>query len=349
MSKYADWSPASVFGSTVATSMVSTAACRVERQSGPRTVSKSKVSPKKCDPTATSLPQDDSTRSNNNEESQEDKNVRVYKDARVEREKELAALLLQRQVQVWLLRRQETLRIQEVQRLRKELRHAAASVIRESYRRYTKRRTIGKYLSEVGKFETQLSALLQGCIARKRQMEEVQRFVAVRRQHEQLQKDRKRTLIHDWLTICMKTRRVKREEQLARAHSKLSGWVRRWTLRKRLEARVAAREIEKQRQTHRISSAQAIADFYRVCKLRYRAKAELLCRRRCRNGLIVLGKTFRMAVLRRAQSNWNVRVSDLKLADEAATKLQRVYRAHQVAARSDFKRLKLVNSTQQLL
>ncbi|KAJ8574602.1 hypothetical protein ON010_g4609 [Phytophthora cinnamomi] len=331
MSKYADWSPASVFGSTVATSGILAASSSLEGQSGSRVVSsKAKVSPKKREPTANSIPQEH----NNNDECQEAKsNFLARNNTRAERKKELAALLLQRQVQVWLLRRQETQRLQEVQRLRKELYHAAASVIRESYSRYVKRRAIEKYLEEVEVFETQLNALLHGCLGRKRQKEEVQRFAAVRQHQKQLEEDHKRKLVHHWLTLCVKTHRAKQEQQRSQALEKILSWVRRRMLRKCLEARVAARKAEKQRQDHRRRSAQTIATFYHVCKLRRIAKSELQRRRRRQDGAMILSNTFRLIVLRLAKTCWQVRLHNLILGDEAARKVQRLYRTHQVAAK----------------
>ncbi|EGZ07433.1 hypothetical protein PHYSODRAFT_452360, partial [Phytophthora sojae] len=59
---------------------------------------------------------------------------------------------------------------------------------------------------EVEEGETQLNVLLQHCIARKRQMEEVQRFATIRRQQKQLEEDRQRKLVHDWLVLCVRNR-----------------------------------------------------------------------------------------------------------------------------------------------
>ncbi|KAG3077184.1 hypothetical protein PI125_g21328 [Phytophthora idaei] len=137
----------------------------------PVVISNGKTSLKKSDLTSHSKPQVDLVVNNNEEEIVQQ---RRRSHARLQRNKELAAKLLQRHVQVWLLKRQETMRVQEVQRLRGELRKAAVCVIEESYARYVKRRAIHSYLRELGNFETRLDELLRRCLICKQQMEVVQ-------------------------------------------------------------------------------------------------------------------------------------------------------------------------------
>ncbi|GMF38119.1 unnamed protein product [Phytophthora fragariaefolia] len=329
MSKYADWSPTTVFGSTVLNTAGSVS---LDEPSRSRAVlSRSKKSPKKRYGPENSQSLGGIAPRNNNDECQEYNAGTTV--SHVEREKNLAASLLQRQLQVWLLRRQETRRTQEVQRLRKELHHAAARVIRGSFRRYTQSLAIGKYLSELGHVETQLNALLKRCLARKHQMDEVQHFVAVRQQQKRLEEDQKRNLIRNWLTFHITARHRKQEHRFEQAHDKLLGWVRRLKLRKRVEARVIAREVENQRQQIIKSSAHLIANFYRFSKLRRMAKDELQRRKLFRDASAMLSTTLHLVALRLAQSHWKARTHDLKLAHEAAVKVQRACRAHQAATR----------------
>ncbi|KAG7386532.1 hypothetical protein PHYPSEUDO_015542 [Phytophthora pseudosyringae] len=300
-----------------------------------------KTSPKKREPTANWKPQFAVVVNNNDEEGGE-KGISTVRQRRgssafAERKRELAASLLQRQVQVWLLRRQEARRAQEVQRLRAELRKAAACVVEESYTRHVKRRAIHRYLHEIGKFESRLDVLLQGCIGRKHQLEKVQRFATLRRQQKHLEEARKRKLVHDWLDICLRTRRKEKQQVIANAREKLLGWVRRWTLRRRCEARGAARAKERQDEEHRRSSAQRLIVVYRAYKLCRDAKEVVQRLRRMREGLMKLYSTFRLNELRAAQSCWNARIHDLNTAQEAATKVQRVYRVRE--ARSSYVRV----------
>ncbi|ETL99754.1 hypothetical protein L917_03426 [Phytophthora nicotianae] len=149
---------------------------------GSLVVPKGKTSPNKRDAITHLKPQVEVVVSNNEEDT---KQQQRKSNVRQQRDRELAAMLLQRQVQVWLLRRQETLHAQEVQRLRGDLRKAAICVIEESYARYAKRRAIHNYLQEIGTFETRLDELLQRCVTRKRQIEEIKRFDTLRRQQKQ--------------------------------------------------------------------------------------------------------------------------------------------------------------------
>jgi hypothetical protein len=314
--------------------MASATSCSLARGVDTRIVAyKNKVSPKKL------LQRSDLAPKNNNSEQQDGQvpgshlQLRRNSNARSERKRDLAALLLQRQAQVWLLRRQETMRLREVQRLREELRQAATSVISASYRRYVKRRAISRYLLEAGDFETRLDELLQSCVSRKRQMEEAQRFATLRKKQKQAAEDHKRKLVRDWLTLWTRTQRGKRERATARAHEQVLGWVRRWKLRKRCEARAIAREEELREEAHRHDSAATIVTFVRAYKLRLKAKKAAQKRRNTRDGLAKLGGVIAMIALRNAQSRWLVRTRSLAQADAAAVKLQRVCQGYRAASR----------------
>ncbi|KAL3669327.1 hypothetical protein V7S43_005704 [Phytophthora oleae] len=313
----------------------------------PAVAFKGKFSPKKLHPGLSSKPQLELVVDNNDEDEREKRMTtlpRRTSDVRLEKKQQLAAALLQHQVQLWLLRRQETLQAHEVAKLRGELRKAAVRVLEESYGRYVKRRAIRKYLHEFENLETKVDKLLQFCVIRKRQMEEVQRFASLRRQQKRLEEDRKRKLVHDWLSLCIQTRRKEQEQKATRAHEILIGWVRRWTLRKRCEARAAGRERERQEEEHRRNNVQRIVTLYRAYKLCRRAK-EVVQRQRCmRDGMMKLYGTFRLSVLRTTQSHWLEWIQEQKRAHEAAATVQRVYRGHQTRTRY----AKTVASCQQL-
>ncbi|KUF84908.1 hypothetical protein AM587_10014037 [Phytophthora nicotianae] len=299
---------------------------------GSLVVPKGKTSPNKRDAITHLKPQVEVVVSNNEEDT---KQQQRKSNVRQQRDRELAAMLLQRQVQVWLLRRQETLHAQEVQRLRGDLRKAAICVIEESYARYAKRRAIHNYLQEIGTFETRLDELLQRCVTRKRQIEEIKRFDTLRRQQKQQEENRKHTLVHDWLRLCIQSRHMKKEHTAAKAREKLLGCVRRWMLRKRCEARAAVRERGQQLESQRFrSSALRITEVYRAHRLCQEAKRIARNRRRMRDGLMKLDSAIHLAILRVASSRWYSQIRELNIAHKSAITLQRVCRGHQTRIRN---------------
>ncbi|GMF36820.1 unnamed protein product [Phytophthora lilii] len=329
MPKYTDWSPAGVLGPTVANPAVIACPRGLQGESGCHAaVSKTKLSPKKRD-SSQLLPSE--PRNNNNSEHKEERYVQS--NAQAQKHRALAASLLQRQVQVWLFRRQEILRLGEVRRLREELNQAAASLIQTSYRRCVKRRAIIKYIDDAKNYETTLKALLNGCLCRKRQMEEVQRFTTLRKQQKEYEDDQKRRYVCVWLRRYWQARRNLEKLQQTKSNEKMLGWIQRWRLRKRCEARRIVREEEKQKQMKQNASAQAIGSFYQAHKLYRIAKAELQYRRRMRNGLILLVNRYRLCVLRLTQCRWQHQVHDVKLAEEATRKIQRIWRSYAAVAK----------------
>ncbi|RLN54406.1 hypothetical protein BBJ28_00007788 [Nothophytophthora sp. Chile5] len=233
---------------------------------------------------------------------------------------------------MWLLRRHETQRLREVERLRGALRTAATRVVTKNCVLYVKRRAIHDYLDHFTAFEARLDGLLGQVLIRKRRKEEERRLVVIRRQHVQRIEEQKRQVVRNWLAIRIEESRQRREQQQAVAHAKLLAWVRRWKLKTRCQARVIAREQQQRREAQRDRSAQHIAAFYRTAKRRYEAKLELQRCIRIRNGLTRLSVTLRLALLRTAQSRWQMRLIELKQAEVAIRTLQQLYRKRQAAA-----------------
>ncbi|KAG1691944.1 hypothetical protein DVH05_026104 [Phytophthora capsici] len=298
-------------------------------------VFKGRFSPKKLRIGA-SPPPFESVVDNNGEEKRSTTLALGMRGIRLEKNRQLAAALLQRQAQLWLLQRQETLRSEEVTTLHEELRKAAVRVIEESYGRYVKRRSISKYLQEIEESETKVGNLLQICIVRKRRMEEVHNL---RLQLRNLENARKRRVLNDWLSLRIQTRR---EHKVAKAHELLIGWIRRWKLWKRCEVRADARKKEIQEE-HQRANALRIVTVYRAYLCR-RAKEVAQHEKRMRDGMTKLCRTFRSSVLRTAQFRWVEWSLEQKTIHEAAGSIQRIYRGHQASIRYS----KIVISCQKL-
>ncbi|EEY54381.1 uncharacterized protein PITG_08007 [Phytophthora infestans T30-4] len=62
---------------------------------------------------------------------------------------------------------------------------------------------------EVAIFETRLDELLQRCVIRNQQIEEIRRFASLRRQQKQQEDGRQRQLVHDWLQVLAAKNKTK--------------------------------------------------------------------------------------------------------------------------------------------
>ncbi|RLN95652.1 hypothetical protein BBJ28_00007434 [Nothophytophthora sp. Chile5] len=194
MPKYADWSPASVFGAMAAAPRVSQEL--VMAHSG---ASRLKTKPGKADLLFSPPPAVKAV--NNNDEQLEPQETKQQASEKMGPSRDLAAQILQRYGRMWLLRRHETQRLREVERLRGALRTAAIRVVTKSCVLYVKRRAIHDYLDHLTAFEARLDGLLGQVIVRKRRKEEERRLAVIHRQRVQRIEEQKRQVVRSWLAI----------------------------------------------------------------------------------------------------------------------------------------------------